>query len=196
MKQKITTKLVISIPPFHKSTIISKLDEEGVEFLSIYDVFKEIISSAKESIKICSPFFEPNYLTELQNLLIRKAAEDVKIKIITRELCNTTDGTSRKKSVKRFIERLNTEKLKDNIKVRNYHFEGQNKNVLSSVHSKFVISDDKKLYLGSGEFRRNSFERNFEMGIITNDFVLIKNANILFDSFFNIGVLIKNEESK
>ena len=184
------TNLTLSVPPYHKSTMNIAFEKAGFSCESLYDSFVTLIKSAKNNIFICSPFFDLRKLIELQNLIIKKATEGVKITILTRNI-NHHEGkdSPREKALFKFKSRLNTDRLKENIKIKNYHFEGENQSVLSSVHSKILIIDESKAYIGSGEFRYNSFERNFELGIIIEDIELIKNLIVIFNSLF----LIANE---
>ncbi len=189
--EKINVKpsnIVLSVPPYHKSTIGIKLERSSVNYVQLYDSFVDLIESAKETILICSPFFDLKDLMEIQNLLIRKATEGVLINILTRNLdTSAINKTPRTKSLMRFKSRLVTERLQTNIQIKDYHFEGENSTVLSSIHSKLLIIDSSRAYVGSGEFRKNSFEKNFEVGIIINDEETINNLKTIFDSLFSIA---------
>ena len=192
--KKIETKkssknvIAISIPPFHKSTLTIKMKEEGIEFIQLYDLFSQLIKKANKSIKICSPFFDLKNLMEFQNLLIKKATEGVEVQVLTRELNDGTSGdTQRKKSLKKFRERLISPQLKKNIFIKNYHFEDENKKVLSSIHSKIIIIDGREAYIGSGELRANSFIKNFELGLSIDDEIKVRSIETIFDTLFLIA---------
>ncbi|MBU1623110.1 MAG: phospholipase D family protein, partial [Nanoarchaeota archaeon] len=173
------SNIVLSIPPYHKSTMGVKLERSKINYVSLYDSFVDLIKSAKETIFICSPFFDLKDLMEIQNILIRKATEGVIINILTRNMDTAAkDRTPRTKSLIRFKSRLVTERSQTNIQIKDYHFEGENSTVLSSIHSKLLIIDSSRAYIGSGEFRRNSFDRNFEVGIIINNKETINDLKI------------------
>jgi len=182
------SNIVLSIPPYHKSTMGVKLERSKIQYTSLYDSFVELIKSAKENILICSPFFDLKDLMEIQNLLIRKATEGVKISILTRNLDTAAkDKTPRTKSLIKFKSRLTTERTKKNIEIKDYHFEGKNSTVLSSIHSKLLMIDASRAYIGSGEFRKNSFEKNFEVGVIITDEQTIIDLKTIFESLFSIA---------
>lgn len=182
------SNIVLSIPPYHKSTMSVKLDQSKIHYTSLYDSFVELIKSAKETILICSPFFDLKDLMEIQNILIRKATEGVNISILTRNLDTVAkDKTPRTKSLIKFQSRLTTERTQTNIQIKDYHFEGENSTVLSSIHSKLLVIDSSSAYIGSGEFRKNSFEKNFEVGIIITDEKTITDLKIIFESLFSIA---------
>jgi phosphatidylserine/phosphatidylglycerophosphate/cardiolipin synthase-like enzyme len=182
------SNIVLSVPPYHKSTMKVKLDRSKINYVQLYDSFVELINSAKETILICSPFFDLNNLMEIQNILIRKATEGVKINILTRNLDTVSkDKTPRTKSLIKFKSRLVTERSQKNIQFKDYHFEGEQSYVLSSIHSKLLIIDSSQAYVGSGEFRKNSFEKNFEVGIIITNEETINDLKIIFDSVFSIA---------
>jgi len=180
--------LAISIPPYHESTVKTALRKQQINYVSLYDLFIRLINSAKTSIMICSPFFDLYELTQIQNLFIKKATEGVKISILIRQPTSPKDEDSlRMKSLKRFKERLTTEQLKTNITFRNYHFEDQYEHVLSSIHSKIILIDQKVAYIGSGEIRKNSFEKNFEMGLSIDDDAIVSRIGKIYDVLFQIA---------
>jgi len=179
------TAIALSIPPFHKSTLGITLVEEAISYVTLEDLFLEMMKNAGSSIKICSPFFDLRGLTEMQNLLIRKAGEGVEVSVLTRLGC---DDSVRRQSLRRYTRRLSSARARDNFTCKVYHFENENKRVLSSIHAKIIIVDGEQAYIGSGEIRRNSFERNFEAGLVLEDKDTVKQVESIFDTLFSISV--------
>jgi len=71
------------------------------------------------------------------------------------------------------------------IQIRNYHYNSYNY-VNSSTHAKFIVCDEKVACVGSGELRKNSFEKNFELGVITNG-IKAKQLDIIFNELFSVS---------
>ena len=53
------------------------------------------------------------------------------------------------------------EQRNPSISIHNYHF-FKERSVVSSIHAKIIVCDYKYAYVGSGERRKNSFDKNFE----------------------------------
>jgi phosphatidylserine/phosphatidylglycerophosphate/cardiolipin synthase-like enzyme len=180
--KKPPSPLVISIPPFNKFGFEAALKEQQIQYVKVRDKFVELIKNSKKEIKICSPFMELYKLKEIEDLIISRMDDGVKVKILTREL--NGPKSSRYNQFKKFITRIKKLGLSDKIEVRDYHFSNKGV-VLSSTHSKILVIDDKTAYLGSGEIRYNSFYKNFEVGIILNGPTLVKDLSGIYDTIFS-----------
>lgn len=180
--KKPSSPLVISIPPFNKFGFESALRDQQIEYVTIKDKFVELIKNARKNIRICSPFMELYNIQELEDLIISKLEDKVKVKILTREL--NDPKSDRYNQFNKFVNRIKNLDLINNIEIRNYHF-SNNGVVLSSTHSKIIVIDGEIAYLGSGEIRYNSFFKNFEIGIILNDPTSVKDLSVIFDIIFS-----------
>lgn len=154
-------KIVLNLPPFNNFGIKTGLNEAGIKYFDQKDEIGLLFETAYDSIKICSPFLEFNGIKEYIPLLISKSKNGVEIKIISRQI-DKKDPQTRYWEIKQLFDIFKKEKL--NLKIRNYHY--FTKRVESSTHAKLIICDNKQAYIGSGELRKNSFEKNFEVGVI------------------------------
>jgi hypothetical protein len=187
IKEEDNIKLVLSMPPFNKFGFKDYLDKEEITYNSIKEEFIKLIKNSNHEILICSPFISFENIEEIKRLIIKKAAEGIDIKIITREILSKPKS-KRFQSLKEFykeIERLNLEKF---VSIKEYHFSKNNK-VLSSTHSKLLIIDNKIAYIGSGEIRLNSFEKNFESGIVIQN-NKVKELKKIYDLMFSVSKTI------
>ncbi len=180
--KKPSSPLVISIPPFNKFGFESALRDQQIEYVTIKNKFVELIKNARKNIRICSPFMELYNIQEFEDLIISKLDENIKVKILTREL--NDPKSDRYNQFNKFVNRIKNLDLIDKIEIRDYHF-SNNGVVLSSTHSKIMIIDGGIAYLGSGEIRYNSFFKNFEIGIILNDSALVKDLTGIFEIIFS-----------
>lgn len=174
--------IVLTLPPFNYFGLKSSLETHNIKINYIKDEIKKLFLEAEESICICSPFLDYEGINDFLELLRFKSKKGVKIKIISRQI-SPNDKNSRFSVVKPIFEYFKDNKC--DIEIRNYHY--QSKMVIeSSAHSKFVVVDGKRAYIGSGELRKNSFEKNFELGIILGN-KYAKELNLIFEDIFAIS---------
>ena len=76
------------------------------------------------------------------------------------------------------------------VKFKEYHF--QQHKVQSSTHAKLLISDGCGAYIGSGEIRKNSFDVNFEMGVILKGDI-VRDIEKIFDFMYETAKIITFE---
>jgi phosphatidylserine/phosphatidylglycerophosphate/cardiolipin synthase-like enzyme len=155
-------KLVLSLPPFNHFGLDSFIKSNNIDYLELEDAVINLIRSACNTISISSSFLEINTVPEIKGELLNKA-NHTKIRILVRQV--NDENTSRKENIEAFIMEAKRRGVLKNIEIRDYHY-SEKPPVLSSVHAKFIIVDGFRMYLGSGEIRRNSIEKNFEAGII------------------------------
>ena len=155
-------KIVLNLPLFNEFGIARHLKNEKIEVLELKDSFRELFNSAKKTIYICSPFLEYEGIEPYIDILIRKGKEGVNICILSREI-DAQKSIKRKVEMERIYESFREKGV--TIQIKNYHFTYENR-VASSIHAKMIIVDNQLAYVGSGELRKNSLERNFEAGLI------------------------------
>ena len=159
-------KLVLSLPPFEEFGLNAFIKKNNIEFLSLREAILQVIQLANHTINISSPFLDIERIPEIRDELLSKAYSGVKIKILVRESFREDDST-RMNSIQSFLKRAKKANALENISIRDYHY-GKNPYVNSSTHAKFVIADGKYMYLGSGELRKNSIDKNFEAGLLSS----------------------------
>jgi len=155
-------KIVISLPLYNIFGLETELRQLNFQINTLKEEFQELFEKANHHIYICSPFLEYDGFDNYLPILLTKAKEGVDIKIIARQISNT-DPNNRYEQIKK-IQKI-FEKKNVPISIRNYHFFEERK-IVSSTHAKMIICDYEYAYIGSGELRRNSLDKNFELGVV------------------------------
>ncbi len=186
-----SSNLCFTFPPFDKFGILNHLKDKGLTIRTLKEEFLNLFLEAKSSIKICSPFLEWNGFKYFKDVLMLKARDKVKIDILSRQIQLLEKG-SRFEDVKQIYKFFKLNHVEKNISIRNYYYNKEDKRLASSIHAKTIIIDETKAYIGSGEIRKNSFEKNFELGLILSG-KKVKEIRILFDSIFSRSEIIKFE---
>lgn len=176
-------KILVSLPSFNFFGLESELNSLNVPFYSMKDEFKSLFENAEKTIYICSPFLEFKGINEFLTLLISKAKSGVEIKIISREINKSKNKFN---EMKKIYDKFNDKNVK--VEIRDYYYESGFR-LASSVHAKLIISDNRLAYIGSGELRENSFEKNFESGVII-DGTKAHQLGLIFEKLFSLSSII------
>jgi len=176
--------VIISKPRLSELSL-GNIKKRNMQFDSV-DCFREVIISAKEIIRICSPFMQKDVLNddsfpELRQLIVDALKRNVEIRLLSRELFQR-----RGEEVQWLIDIADDLGKNDYLTIVDYHLLSEDKTILSSTHAKLLIADYNMAYVGSAELRRNSLIANFEVGC------LIKGSQVfgiceLFDLMFSKG---------
>lgn len=172
----------LSLPPFDKYGLEDMLKPASRQFFNLAERFGALFSSANHSIEIISPFLDLKGLERFKPIVAVKVKEGVDLSILTRE---ATSGT-RFTSLISFFDVMEKPESKESISVdlRDYHYSRNGgKGVASSIHAKSIIIDEYLAYLGSGEIRENSFEKNLELGVLLEG-PGVKGLSLLFKKMF------------
>ncbi len=182
-KNNLFPKILVSLPSFNYFGLESELNSLNVPFYNMNIEFKNLFENSTNTIYICSPFLEFNGIKEFLPILISKSKSDVDIKIISREI-----NKSKKKfnEIKKIYNQFNNENAK--VEIRDYYYESNNR-LASSIHAKLIISDNKLAYIGSGELQKNSFEKNFESGVII-DGIKAQQIGLIFEKIFSLSSVV------
>lgn len=183
-------RVALTLPPFDTIGIESGIRRSGRKFNSVREEILNLIEGAEEKIEICSPFIQYAGLDDVYSALQRKLSEDVEVRIIARQI-DKNDPDTRYSDVKRLYNEYF--KNESDFEIRNYHYEKHR--VMSSTHAKFVVADRKSAYVGSGELRRNSFERNFEVGVVFEG-PQAEELSFLFQELFKVSRKVFPKERK
>jgi len=183
IKQFETAEICLSLPPFDKFGLIDFYKDKNIKAKTLKSQFYSLFNEAKKSIKICSPFLEWSGFTYFQDILLSKAQQNVKIKILSREI-NSSENNRRFEEFRKIYECFKSKNLENNLFIRNYYYETENKKLASSIHAKIIIIDNIKAYVGSGEIRKNSLEKNFELGLIVSG-EKVKDLKNIFKGIFS-----------
>jgi phosphatidylserine/phosphatidylglycerophosphate/cardiolipin synthase-like enzyme len=120
-------------------------------------------------------------IPKIRDLILNQAYLNVKVKILVREAYKNDEPT-RLNSIRKLLKDAEKSKSRQNISIREYHY-AEDPFVKSSVHAKFVIADSTHMYLGSGELRKNSIEKNFETGILVQGTISKDLEKVFLDIF-------------
>ncbi len=180
--------IVISKPRFVELSL-GNIEQRNKQIDSL-ECFREIISSAKDVLRICSPFMQKNVLEEasfpdLRELLVDALKNDVEIRLLSRELFQ-----GRAEEIQWIIDIATKLGKIANLKVVDYHLSLENRSIISSTHAKLIVADYDMAYVGSAELRQNSLIANFEVGC------LVKGPQVfgiceVFDFMFSHGRPLK-----
>lgn len=182
------TSLCITLPPFTQFGLTNQMRDHSILMNTLLEEFIHLFSLAKYSIKICSPFIEYNGFKYFKDIILEKARKKVKIDILSREI-SIRDNISRHNDLKKIFEIFRINNLENKIDIRNYYFNSPKHNLLSSIHAKLIIIDDKKAYIGSGEIRENRFKKNLELGVIISGSKVIE-LSLIYEKIFNKSEVI------
>jgi len=174
-------KLILNLPPYNVFGMLSELKQANIKYFDMKEEFSKLFLDAKKYIYICSPFLQMSGFKDFIDILISKAKEGVDIKIVARQI-DKNDRENRYTDIKE-IYRIFKEK-NANIEIRNYHY--QKIGLESSTHAKLIVCDYKYAYIGSGEFRGPSFEKNLEMGLVVEG-EIAKQIGIIFEKLFSVS---------
>lgn len=184
-------RIALTLPPFDTIGIESGIRRSGGEFKSIREEILCLIEGAEEKIEICSPFIQyKGFLDDVYSTLKRKLSENVEVRIIARQI-EKNDPDTRYYDVKRLYNEYF--KNESGFEIRNYHYEKHR--VMSSTHAKFMVVDGESAYVGSGELRRNSFEKNFEIGVVFEG-TQAEELSYLFKELFKVSRKVFPKEGK
>lgn len=183
-KEQKYPKLLITLPPFNVFGLESELRNSNISFFDLKSEFEKLFQKSKEDIYICSPFIELRGIQSFLPLLVSKAKKGICIKIISREI---ESSNSKYLEIKKIFEYFKERDVE--VEIRDYHYKSNNK-IDSSIHAKLIISDNKYAYIGSGELRKNSFEKNFEVGMLLNG-KKARDIGLIFEKVFSVSKKVK-----
>lgn len=157
--------LVLSLPV----PLREPLDERVPGLNATAEVFRQMIESARTSIKIFSPYVDPTFTSLAQ-------AARAPIQVVT------TLREARMKSSP-VLERFATTRP---LAVRYLH-EKHAKSQMFQLHAKMILADSTMAYIGSANFTDTSLHYNFELGVTTEDPETIARLHAIFDYVFDFA---------
>lgn len=123
--------------------------------------FLELVSNAKHSVKITSPFIKENICNEM----LSELSGNTKLELITSfKLNNIHSGSLDISAIENIINKKGI--------VKNY----------SKLHSKIYLFDDKEVIVSSGNLTNGGLLNNFEYGFYTNEKALVNQVKNDFES--------------
>ena len=174
----------VSAPTLSDYSIGKVIERNG--FLTTESAFTKLILSARNIIRISSPFLQRNVASEkgipnLEKIILLAYQHGCKFVILSREVY-----TKRKSDLTWLINLSKENGFAEKLEIFDYHKSKSSNTVESSTHAKLIISDDKEAYIGSAELRMNSIYKNFEVGVLLEG-PAITGLIELFDSMTTIA---------
>ena len=158
-------ELVLSLPV----PLREPMEARAPGLRSTAETFRRLLSQARESIKIFSPYVDPTFTGMAQ-----EARAPIQVVTTLRE--------ARMKSSP-VLERLATTRP---MAVRYLH-EKHAKSQMFQLHAKMILSDRAAAYVGSANFTDTSMHYNFELGLYTEDRAAIGRLHAVFDTIFDFA---------
>lgn len=156
-------QIVMSVPPEHRESLSARLPHIGMT----YEVFHQLVLSAKREIRIFSPFIDATF-TSLS------MQTRVPIRVIT------TVRDKKQKAVG-VVERCASAR---DVSVRYIHQMKEGSH-LYQLHAKMVIADESAAYVGSANLTDAGVHYNFELGFQVADPRSVKRLAALFDYLYD-----------
>ena len=155
-------KLVLTIPPYTELGL--KNIAHRNQMMTTQEAFITLIKGAKEQIRITSPFVNSNLnrrnaIPEFKRAISESLARGCVIKLITR-----ISGSHPISTVQWLIDFVQEQGFGPQLKIKYFHFDEDDYDhptIITSIHSKIIISDDHSAYVGSAELKES---KNFEVG--------------------------------
>lgn len=174
-------QIALSLPSWEQFGMSRELESIGLEYVTLCDAFSRLISQAEEELFVCSPFVDYEGLKPFIPRFVNALDKGVKIRLLTRITPKGHEGV-RLRGLRRFAGDVGRRPPRGSLDIRSYHYSDRS-GLLSGIHAKFIIADRDVCYVGSGEFRTYSYEKNLEVGVILRGRPAMDLA-VLFDYLF------------
>jgi phosphatidylserine/phosphatidylglycerophosphate/cardiolipin synthase-like enzyme len=157
-------QLVISIPEMMElgfSRVALRND-----MIETRSAFKSVLTNAKRTLRISSPFFESTILDsggmpDIKDYFSFAFERGCHVIILSRYTSSRLT-----KNFGWLCDLVKANNYADQLTLFEYHHEDGHGKVFSSTHTKMLISDSSLAYVGSAEIRRGSLANNFEVGCL------------------------------
>ena len=164
-------KISVSAPRLSNYSIGKVVERNG--FITTNSAFIQILSSAKQVIRISSPFLQKNVanensLPEIEEIILMAYKRGCRLVILSREV-----NTKRAKDLTWLVDLSRKNGFADKLEIYDYHKSKIGGEVDSSTHAKLIIADNEMAYIGSAELRLNSIYKNFEVGVLLGGTTII-----------------------
>ena len=191
-QEKYSLATIQTLPPLSKNLselVITYPNDNKFERVHglklLYPSLKRMIKQSKQNIDIINPFFDAEGTEKVLIELISAAQRGVKINIVTREYSTSKNLTQ---CINRIIQCFKEKELTSLISIRNYYV--KTGSTFYSIHSKIIIVDNNKCYIGSANLTSSSMSSNLELGVIleNND---VKTVKRIFNNLWSVAEHVK-----
>jgi hypothetical protein len=147
------------------ATIPPKFNNRNLEFDEIYPTLIRIAAAAKHDLWIVNPFFDDYGAKYLLPSLIGAAKNEIKIRILGREVCGESEQEFIK-PIECIAAEFAKEGLSHHLEIRDFYQTDKKGNQIYALHTKMMIADENIAYIGSANLTKHSLKNNFEIGVI------------------------------
>ena len=162
------TTIVMTIPP----GLAGDFDQRLPGVARTATAFRDLFASAKKSLKVVAPYVDPTFTALV-------AAVQAPVQVVT------TPSPGRPPRPNPVLERC---AAMCGVAVR-YVSERRDRSLLFQMHSKLLIADGRRAYVGSAALTDTATNYNSEIGLLIEDRPVIAQLERIFDWFFNhVGV--------
>jgi len=130
---------------------------------SIEETTKEMILSAKKSLKILSPYFDMYLVKQL----LEKKEQGIEIFIVTRDIKEVKNQKANVQALKYIQKEL-----------------GENHKANAYIHSRMIIRDDIDALVSSADLTRDSLLSQYNVGLILSEPALLQKLINYFNQIF------------
>src|SRR6266699_1174497 len=153
------------------------------EVETMRSAFSRIVGSARDMLKVASPYIEQPGLNLLLHAFETAAKNGAKLRVLAR----IDDWTNPNMRMVMAILTLQ-ELFGKRVEIRSFSRFlglGQTWRSLGGIHAKLLIADDAQAYVGSGEIRDHSLNHNFEVGFVVSGLAVVAMIARLFDTMWD-----------
>lgn len=147
----------------------------------LFPNLKRLIRSAEKELLIINPFFDAAGIERIINDLLVAASDGVKTKIVVREYGQHETLTA---CVDTIIDNFVSNGSARLLQVRDYYKKLDHQ--IYAIHSKIIIADSAKCYVGSANLTMSSFYTNLELGVLLKGRT-VKPVKSLFENLWKIS---------
>jgi HKD family nuclease len=154
------------------------------ELRLLFPNLKRLIRSAEKELLIINPFFDAAGIERIINDLLGAASSGVKTKIVVREYGQHETLTE---CVDTIIDNFISNGSARLLQVRDYYKKLDHQ--IYAIHSKIIIADSAKCYVGSANLTMSSFYSNLELGVLLKGRT-VRPVRSLFENLWKISTPI------
>ena len=153
------------------------------EVESMRSAFSRIVGSARDMLRVSSPYIEQPGLNLLLHAFETAAKNGAKLRVLAR----IDDWTNPNMRMVMAILTLH-ELFSKRLEIRSFSRsigQGQAWLSLGGIHAKLLIADSVQAYVGSGEIRDHALNHNFEVGLVVSGQDFVATIARLYDTLWD-----------
>lgn len=164
-----TNDVVVNVPTGDERDIGQSLGSLVVRLV-------ELIASTDEELVILNPFFTEQAFRNVVAPVAGALERDVSVTLVTRYLTYGSDDASRK-----FVEKLLSGRSDPSDGLTLYEYIDPDEDSTATIHTKMILADRKRAYLGTANLTHRGLRDNLEVGVIFRDDTVSQLAGFVDD---------------